>query len=221
MRMLSTYLKEGLLNHVWRGSALTQPTTIYVSFHTGEPGDAGASEVDGSNWTDYARVGVTANTTEWSAPAATGDAHFIENNNQISWGSVTISGTQATLQGWGHWDASSGGNFLAGGFLGTGFVNAFARAADDTFYSFGHGFSDDDLVILVNPGTLPTGFSEGTEYHVVNATSNSFQLADSQGGAAKTVDVDWSGQAGLSQFIDLVDGQTLYIAAGGGDVVVS
>ena len=51
-----------------------------------------------------------------------------------------------------------------------------------------HGYSNGNKVYLRDPDGLglPSGFSEGTGYYVVNATSTTFQLSDTLGGAAKT-----------------------------------
>lgn len=83
-------------------------TTTYVSLHTADPGNTGASEVSGSA---YARVGtvgftntggnptVAANTAIVTFPAATG-----------SWGTVSHFGV---------WSAATAGTFFGSGALVT------------------------------------------------------------------------------------------------------
>lgn len=102
MAALSNYLETALINHVLRNTAYTTPgTSIYVSLHTGSPGEAndGANEVSGNN---YARVqvsswvaptdGVTSNTAAIEFPEASG-----------SWGTISHIGI---------YDASTSGNLL-------------------------------------------------------------------------------------------------------------
>jgi hypothetical protein len=81
-------------------------TTAYVSLHTADPGDAGASEVSGNA---YARMGpvvfanagnnptVASNSAIVTFPAATG-----------LWGTVSYFGV---------WDAATAGNFRGSGAL--------------------------------------------------------------------------------------------------------
>ena len=83
-------------------------TTCYVSLHTADPADAGASEISGAG---YARIGpvafgnagnnptVASNSAIATFPAATG-----------SWGTVSYFGV---------WDAVTAGNFLGSGALAT------------------------------------------------------------------------------------------------------
>jgi len=96
---MSNYLEDALVNHVFRNTALTSPTTVYCALYTAAPGEAGGgTEVSGGS---YARTaitfgapsnGVISNSAAVTFPAAT-----------ANWGTVTDF---AIL------DASSGGNFL-------------------------------------------------------------------------------------------------------------
>lgn len=83
-----------------------------------------------------------------------------------------------------------------------------------------HGFLDDDVVRWsANSGdSLPGGFSEGTDYHVVNRTEDTFQLSTSQGGSAVNITSTGSGTWDLIRQADmritilkgsLLDGTTL------------
>lgn len=56
-------------------------------------------------------------------------------------------------------------------------------------YNEGHGLVNDDRVVFYG-GTAPTGLTEGTVYWVVGNTASDpdyFQVADTQGGAAKDI----------------------------------
>lgn len=48
----------------------------------------------------------------------------------------------------------------------------------------GHGMSNGDEVVFTTTGALPTGLTAGTVYYVVNAATNTFQVASVVGGSA-------------------------------------
>lgn len=85
------------------------PATVYISLHTGDPGETGANEVASSN--GYAREPSTNNNTNW--PAAVSGVK--SNGTAITMD--TPSGSWGTVSHFGIWDASSGGNFWFGGAL--------------------------------------------------------------------------------------------------------
>jgi len=99
MSKMSNYLENALLNHVFRNTAMTSPTTVYVALYTSDPtdDDTGA-EVSGGG---YERQAVT-----FSAPSN----GVISNSSTIifpvataNWGTITHIGIK---------DASTGGNLL-------------------------------------------------------------------------------------------------------------
>lgn len=47
-----------------------------------------------------------------------------------------------------------------------------------------HGYTNGVMVVLTTDGTLPAGLSPNVTYHIVGATTNSYQLAATPGGAA-------------------------------------
>jgi hypothetical protein len=47
-----------------------------------------------------------------------------------------------------------------------------------------HGYSNGQPILLNTTGALPTGLSPGVTYYIVNASTNSFQLAATAGGSA-------------------------------------
>ncbi len=100
---LSAYLRDKLLDHVLKGSAYTQPTNIYISLHTADPGTTGASECTGGS---YARQ--LGN----SSFAAAGSGSKASN------AAFNFTGMPAaTVTHVGIWDAVTTGNFLWGGSL--------------------------------------------------------------------------------------------------------
>src|SRR5690606_2697817 len=61
------------------------------------------------------------------------------------------------------------------------------NATDDEFTIVGHGFSDDDTVQISTDDTLPAHLVAGTTYHVINTTSDTIELSESQGGEAVNI----------------------------------
>lgn len=57
---LSAYLRDKLLDHVLKGAAFTQPTNVYISLHTSDPGTTGASECTGGSYARQALVVMVA-----------------------------------------------------------------------------------------------------------------------------------------------------------------
>ena len=99
---ISTYLQNKILDKTLRNTDYTV-ATVYVSLHTANPGEAGASEVTGGS---YARQSA-------SFDAATGDPGVGDNTANIVFASMPA----ATVTAVGLWDASTAGNFLWGGDL--------------------------------------------------------------------------------------------------------
>lgn len=105
----SDYLENKVLDEVFGGTAFAAPATIYVGLFTVAPTDAGGgTEVGTGTWTNYARVAVTNNTTNF--PNASGGAK--SNGTAISYGAATTSGP-VTVVAMGLFDALTSGNLLA------------------------------------------------------------------------------------------------------------
>ena len=80
MAHFSTYLAQALLNHVFRNTAYTQPTTVYVALYTAAPTDAGGgTEVTGGS---YARQSAA-----FSAPSG----NQISNSAQVTFPEATAN----------------------------------------------------------------------------------------------------------------------------------
>ena len=104
MSAMSDYLETAVLNHLFGGSALSQPT-VHIALFTSAPSDSGGgTELSGSG---YARISPAftvasdnaSNTAAADFAAATG-----------SWGTITHVGL---------FDASTSGNLLFHGALST------------------------------------------------------------------------------------------------------
>jgi hypothetical protein len=110
------YLENACLNW-FRGT--TFPATVgdvYLALFTTAPVNgviAGSTEVSGSS---YARVAIVPNTTNFGAPSGAAPASAVSGASFVF---PTPSGSWGTVVGWGLFDASSAGNFLAyGAFTG-------------------------------------------------------------------------------------------------------
>lgn len=98
---------------------------------------------------------------------------------------------------------------------GFGTVNA-AGVTADAITSAGHGLANADRVIVYNvfAESLPTGLTEGTLYYVVGATTDTFQLSLTSGGAA--VDITAIGELYFERIVpEVYAGQgQITVAAG-------
>jgi hypothetical protein len=98
-----------------------------------------------------------------------------------------------------------------------------ADSGTDTLTSNAHGLSNDDRIALWSDyrGTLPTGLDNTTLYHVVGATTNTFQLSTTQGGGAVnftdngTASMYWA--SGRMYWIIVVDSDTIQLALSAAD----
>jgi len=97
---ISDYLENELLDAVYNADAFSV-TTPYVSLHTADPGETGASEVTGGS---YARQA-------GSFGVASGGA--VSNDALIEFTDMPA----CTVTHVGVWDAATAGNFLWGGAL--------------------------------------------------------------------------------------------------------
>ena len=100
----SNFLELEILDHVFRNSAYTAPSTIYVALFTSAPNDAGGgTEVSGNG---YARQSMAFSAASSGSIANSGSVEF-----------PTATGDQGTIVAMGLFDASSRGNLLAYGSL--------------------------------------------------------------------------------------------------------
>jgi hypothetical protein len=69
-----------------------------------------------------------------------------------------------------------------------------AANATNVFTATAHGMANGDKVRVSNAGgALPAGLSAGTDYFVIAAAANTFQLAAAPGGAAVDITTDGTG----------------------------
>lgn len=106
---LGDWAENAAVDWLLGGTTPTRPTTRYVSLHTGDPGDTGATEQNGTNDLGYERKTITFGAASGGVAA---------NTSEPSWTS-TDTGDWAQSTHFGVWDALTGGNFLGGGALTT------------------------------------------------------------------------------------------------------
>lgn len=99
---IGNYLEAAILNKVLRNTNFTV-TTVYMSLHTADPGETGASELTGGS---YARQTTAFN-------AASNPAGTSQNTAAVTFAAMPA----ATVTHLGLWDAATSGNFLWGGPL--------------------------------------------------------------------------------------------------------
>lgn len=113
MSRMSDYLEGQLRAHIFRTATFTKPTQLHVSLHTADPTDTGGgAEVTGGSYARVARAPLDAN---WSAVSATDG--ITKNVAAITFPAPTANWGVVTH--FGIWDASTAGNMLTSGPLGT------------------------------------------------------------------------------------------------------
>lgn len=106
---MSDYLENKDLDFWYGKQVTTAPATIYAQLHTGNPGEAGTSNVHAT----FSRAAITNDATHW--PAATAAAK--SNGLKISFGNTNGVLGLADVTHVSLWDAASGGNCLDYGAL--------------------------------------------------------------------------------------------------------
>jgi hypothetical protein len=132
MTAMSDFLENKIIDWFFRAQAIgvtgasaaagTGPTTLYVGLYTANPTDTGGgTEVTGGA---YARVAVTSSLANWagtqsagSTTASSGTGGTTSNNAAVTF--PTPSANWGSVTGVGIFDASTAGNLLFWGSLGT------------------------------------------------------------------------------------------------------
>lgn len=198
---ISDYAELQLLDAVLNADAFSV-TTVAVQLHTGEPGEAGTSNV----------ATETDRTVATFAAAAAGAC---ASDADITWTAVAATETYTHISLWDN-ATPAAGNCLWTGPLGVGTKNPAVAGADDIFLSYGHGFTDNMRVqmLALEGATLPTGINGTTLYFVITDETDSFQVSLTQGGAA--VNVTAGGEAIVQRVVpvDILIGQNFTIPSG-------
>ena len=172
---------EALLqNFAWGISAGAFPANPWISLHTANPAENGASEVAGGS---YVRQQISPSLTNG----------VITNLALLRWDLLPA----VTVTHFGAWDAVTVGNIISMGAL-DGLRRFFcAVASTDDFESNSHGLIADDRVEFESPpnGSLPMPIVAGTLYFVITAglTANTFRVSLTSEGAAVNLTTDGTG----------------------------
>jgi len=121
MAALSDYLENQIIDHIFRTASFTKPTALHVALFTAAPSDSGGgTEVTGGS---YARVNLAPLDTNWNATqggttgASSGTLGLTDNAVDITFAVPTAN--WGTITHVGIFDATTGGNLLFHGALGT------------------------------------------------------------------------------------------------------
>lgn len=104
---ISTYAGNLVLDWLLGATAVTRPTTWYLSLHVGDPGLTGANEVVVGTDADYVRKAITFAAADTLAKAT---------NAGVTW-TANAAATTYIVTHVGIWDALTSGNFLGHGQL--------------------------------------------------------------------------------------------------------
>lgn len=102
------------------------------------------------------------------------------------------------------------GSFQAFASVQFDFVPGDVSAAANTLVQAGQVLFDDDVVRFTSTDTLPDPLAEDTDYHIVGADDESYQVSATEGGAA--IDLTDAG-AGIHT-VELTEGLTIRVSAG-------
>lgn len=153
--------------------------------HAGLANSAGVELTGGSP--AYARQTVT-----WNSPSGGTDDQTVDRIFDVPASSEVA---RVLVRG-----ALSGGTDYGYGWIG-GFPAQIGTvaAANDTVLSYAHGLPTGGRVGFhpFSAGGLPTGLTEGTLYYVINASTDTFQVSTTSGGAA--VNVTANGECAFQQ----------------------
>lgn len=187
--MQAHYFQNADHADVGDATGLVQSTAdgnFYMAAYEAYPTRAGTADNNEASYTGYARVACTRN----------GSTLFTQSGNEIVTASAitfpkqTDSGTDV-LMFWALTLESSGASEIVQiGAFGGDLPKSFTGETDDAIYSDGHGLSNNDRVVLyalTDDLALPTGVTEGTVYHVINAATDDFEISTSQGGSAVNI----------------------------------
>lgn len=152
---------------VTRNQLINALSVTQLSLHSAYPGVTGTGELSGGT-PAYVRKAVTVST-------ATGGIRPIAS-------SVTFDVAAGTTVRWvGAWD---GATFKGCAPNGGSAARLFSVVTGtDTIVSTSHGWSDGQKIVFFR-GTPPGGLTEGTVYFVRDATTDTFKVAATAGGAA-------------------------------------
>lgn len=197
-----------VINELFGGTAFAADATLYAALFTTVPADDGSGGVE-ANYTGYARVSVTNNTTNFPS------ANPKLNANAINFAQATGPQT-GKIKALGWFTASSAGTLRAIARLCDKLTPwAVGLATGDLIWAPGHTLVAGEKAIVWAPAgaTLPTGLTQDTEYYVINVSGDSLQLSLTSGGSAIDITANGAMSIARSRFDDVNIGTTPTFAA--------
>lgn len=114
MAAKSHYLQKKALGNALVNTAYTPPTTVYLALFTAAPTDQGGGTEVTTTGTAYARQAITFGAAVDNGSSA---GAYVTNTGAVTFAQATAN--YGTITSWGIYDASTGGNLLYYGNLGT------------------------------------------------------------------------------------------------------
>lgn len=151
-----------------KNAMLDADLSTHLSLHT-DWSATGTNEVAGGS-PAYARQAST-----WSAASSAARALAATETFDVP--------AAATVRYVGRWTALTAGTFLGMSPLNGTETEFSVDLTANTIKQVAHGYVNTDQVVFLG-GTPPGGLTEGTTYFVVGATTDTYQVAATSGGAA-------------------------------------
>lgn len=205
----SNYLENEILKHLFRTASFTKPTALGIALLKTLPSADDGTGIAELTMGSYARVSRAPLDANWKDPS-TATQGEVNNTADADWG--TLTGTMERAIGVAIFDATSGGNLLYYGPLADNFRMFTGKASADELRAVGHGLSNGNRVFLRIANGL-AGLSQQTEYFVVGAAADTFQVSLTLGGAAVDITSDGFGEVGDSKARDINGGDSIKFVA--------
>lgn len=100
-------------------------------------------------------------------------------------------------------------------------LTSISNASPAVFTLNAHGLSNGDAIVLSTSGSLPTGLAVGTVYYVINAATNTFNVATSAGGSAVNTSSAGSGTHSMTYFYSNLSASDNWQFAQFGNLVIA
>jgi hypothetical protein len=193
MSGLLDYIGGRLLEFMVGKTAMPALPTCYLALLTTLPNEAGAGGVE-TDYAGYVRKQTAG--TDWNNAAGSAP-RTLNNAAKLTFASPTGDPTNNPVIAAALMDAASGGNYLALDYLGAFDWLPFFANTDDIASCKAHSCAANDRVVFSGEfgGTLPTGITAGTLYHVItdSLAADGFKVSATQGGAAVNITATGNG----------------------------
>ncbi len=209
MAGFADFTENNIMNGLYRTAAFTKPAQVTQALLKTLPTtDAGA----GLAKMDY--TGAVSDDqgppvdADWKDPSSATQGE-INNLNELTFGQNAGSAQRAI--GIAQWTETAETNLLMFAPLADNYRGTTIDLTGDVLDAQAHGLANDDRVFLRDL-IGAAGLLDSVEYHVVGVTTDTFQVALTQGGSAVIITTDGSAQVGDSQAKEIGANDTPKIA---------